>query len=104
VLRAAEAEAETARRRIEELSRVAREYDESLLPLARGSVALLTRGYRQGLVPITTLVQAEQQLADTVLRRAETLGELRQAEVDLETASAASPLLAAPAPDQETRP
>lgn len=102
--RAAEAEVEDARRRVEELSRVAREYDVSLLPRSQRNVELLERGYRQGLVAITTLVQAEQQLADTVLRRAETLGELRQAEVDLETAAAASPLLRTiPAPE-ENRP
>jgi len=104
VLRAAQAEIATARRRVEELARVAREYDERLLPLAHESVALLERGYRQGLVPITTLVQAEQQLADTVLRRAETLGELRQAEVDLETAAGSSPLLRGSEENQEIRP
>ena len=102
--RAAQAEVETARRRIEELARVVREYDESLLPRSHQSVALLERGYRQGLVAITTLVQAEQQLADTVLRRAETLGELRQAEIDLETASAASSLLGPPPQNEENRP
>jgi len=102
--RSAEAEIETARRRIEELARVVREYDDSLLPRSQQSVALLERGYRQGLVAITALVQAEQQLADTFLRRAESLGELRQAEVDLETAAAASPLLGPPPQSQENRP
>lgn len=102
--RAAEAEVETARRRAIELARVAREYEDSLLPRSRASVALIERGYRQGLVGITALVQAEQQLADTVLRRTQTLGELRQAEVDLETAAAASPLLGPPTPDEEMRP
>jgi cobalt-zinc-cadmium efflux system outer membrane protein len=102
--RGAEAEVEIARRRVEELSRVAREYEESLLPRAQRNVELLERGYRQGLVAITTLVQAEQQLADTVLRRVETLGELRQSEVDLETAAAASPLLRANPTPEENRP
>jgi cobalt-zinc-cadmium efflux system outer membrane protein len=102
--RAVEAEIETARRRVEELSRVTREYDEALLPRSERTVQLLEKGYRQGLVPITTLVQAEQQLADTVLRRARTLGELRQAEIDLETSAAASPLLDRPSPDEENRP
>ena len=102
--RAVEAEIEAARRRATELSRVAREYEESLLPRAQRNVELLERAYRQGLVAITTLVQAEQQLADTVLRRAETLGELRQAEVDLETAAAASPLLRTNPTPEENRP
>ncbi len=98
--RAVEAEIEAARRRAAELARVASEYHDSLLPRSRQNVELLERGYRQGLVAITTLVQAEQQLADTVLRHAQTLGELRQAEVDLETAAGASPLLA----PEENRP
>ncbi len=102
--RAVEAEIEAARRRTAELSRVAREYHESLLPLSQQNVELLERGYRQGLVAITTLVQAEQQLADTVLRHAQTLGELRQAEVDLETAAAASPLLGSEPAFEENRP
>ncbi len=102
--RAVEAEIEAARRRATELSHVAREYHESLLPRSRQNVDLLERGYRQGLVAITTLVQAEQQLADTVLRHAQTLGELRQAEVDFETAAAASPLLALPLSNEETQP
>ena len=92
--RAAEAEVEAATQRVAELERVAREYHASLLPLAERNAALLDRAYRQGLVPITTLVQAEQQLADTTLRHARTHGELRQAEIDLETATAASPILA----------
>ena len=92
--RAAEAEMEAAAQRVAELERVAREYHASLLPLAERNAALLDRAYRQGLVSMTTLVQAEQQLADTTLRHARTQGELRQAEIELETATAASPLLA----------
>ena len=102
--RTAEGEVATAQTRVEELARVAREYDDSLLPLSQRNVELLERGYRQGLAPITTFVQAEQQLSDTFLRRAQTLGELRQAEIDLETAAAASPLLGAPPSTPETRP
>jgi cobalt-zinc-cadmium efflux system outer membrane protein len=92
-LRRAEAEVETAALRTQELTRVAHEYEASILPRSRRTVELLERGYAQGLVPITTLVQAEQQLAEAELARARTLGELRSAEVELETATAASPLL-----------
>ncbi len=102
--RAAEAEVEATRRRVEELSHVGREYHDSLLPRSRQNVELLERGYRQGLVAITTLVQAEQQLSDTVQRHAQTLGELRQAEVELETAAAASPLLRTIPSPEENRP
>lgn len=92
--RAVEAEVATARARVVELSRIAREYRDALLPRARRNVALLDRGYAQGLAPASSLVQAQQQLADAALRYARSLGELRAAEVDLETAAAASPLLA----------
>ncbi len=102
--RAVEAEVQTARRRVEELTRVAEQYDTMLLPRSRRTVGLLEKGYRQGLVPITALVQGQQQLADTELRRAQTLGELRQAEIELETAAAASPLLDRPGSGQEVRP
>ncbi len=98
---AAEVAADSAR--VVEVSRIERHYRESALPLSRRNVVLLDRGYREGLAPITALVQAEQQLADAALRHARLLGELRQAEVDLETAAAASPLLA-PAPTRGANP
>lgn len=102
--RSAEAEVVAARLRTEELGRIAREYREALLPRAKRNVDVLERGYRHGLVPISTLVQAEQQLAEATLLHARTLGELRQAEVDLETASATHPLLDRPAKREEDRP
>ena len=101
--RAIAAEVAAARARVIEVSRIERHYREAALPLSRRNVALLDRGYRQGLAPISALVQAEQQLADAALRHARLLGELRQAEVDFETAAAASPLLA-PAPTQGVNP
>ena len=102
--RSVEAEIETAAQRVAELQRVAREYRESLLPRVERNVSLLDRGYRQGLVSITALVQAEQQLADTALRNARTVGDLRQAEVDLETAAGVSPLLVSASRHEETKP
>lgn len=97
------AEIESERRRVEELERVAREYRDMLVPRSERNVALLSRGYREGLSPISDLVQAEQQLADASLGWVRTLGELRQAEIDLEAAAAASPLLGLDA-SQEERP
>jgi cobalt-zinc-cadmium efflux system outer membrane protein len=87
------AEIAAARARVLELSELERRYREAALPQARRNVALLDRGYRQGLSPISALVQAEQQLADATLRHARLLADVRQSEVDLETAAAASPLL-----------
>ena len=101
--RAVLAEVESARKRVEELDRVAREYRERLVPRSERNVELLGRGYREGLSPISDLLQAEQQLADASLGWVRTLGELRQAEIDLEAAAAASPLLGLDA-SQEERP
>jgi cobalt-zinc-cadmium efflux system outer membrane protein len=70
-----EAEIATARARVVQLAKLERRQRESAL------------------APISTLVQAQQQLANTALRRVRLLAELRQAEIDLETAAAASPLL-----------
>ncbi|MEN8184738.1 MAG: TolC family protein [Myxococcota bacterium] len=91
--RAIEREVGTALGRVEELARVMEEYRDRIVPRTTRNVSLLERGYREGLVGIAELVQAEQQYADAAVRYARTLGELRQAEVALETASAASPLL-----------
>ena len=101
--RAVLSEIESARRRVEELEKVAREYGDRLVPRSERNVELLSRGYREGLSPISDLVQAEQQLADASLGWVRTLGELRQAEIDLEAAAAASPLLGLDA-SQEERP
>jgi outer membrane protein, heavy metal efflux system len=87
---------EATSRRAEELKRVGREYQEALVPRAARTVELLGRGYRQGLSPISDLVQAEQQLADATLAHVRTLGELRQAEIELEAAASLSPLLSTP--------
>lgn len=86
-------EIEATSHRVEALGQVARLYGDTVLPRAERTVTLLARGYREGLTPISDLVQAEQQLADASLAYARTLGELRQAEVELEAAAALNPLL-----------
>lgn len=102
--RTIEAELEAGRQRVAVLARVVEEYERSLVPRSQRNIELLQGGYRQGLVAITTLVQAQQQLADTLLRRVEALGALRQAEVDLEMAAAASPLLSPNRSREEDKP
>lgn len=102
--RTVESEVEAGRQRVTILSRVVQEYEKTLVPRSQRNIELLQGGYLQGLVAITTLVQAQQQLADTLLRRVEALGELRQAEVALETAAAASPLLSMNLSVEEDRP
>jgi len=87
------AELEVAQQRIDALGAVAREYRERLVQRAERNVALLRQGYAQGLAPISALVQAQEQLAEISASYAQTLGELRRAEVELETAAAANPIL-----------
>ena len=93
-------EIESASRRVRDLEEVEREYREGLVPRAERTVELLGHGYREGLSPISDLVQAEQQLADASLAHVRTLGELRQAEIELEAAAALSPLLSAPTQEE----
>jgi cobalt-zinc-cadmium efflux system outer membrane protein len=87
------AEIKTARSRALQLLKLHHNYEEATLPRVRRNVAMLTDGYRQGLSPAFEVVQAAQQLADAELRRIRILGDIRRAENDFETASAANPLL-----------
>jgi len=86
-------ELEIAQQRIDALDAVAREYRERLVQRAERNVALLRQGYAQGLAPISALVQAQEQLAETTASYAQTVGELRRVEIELETAAAASSLI-----------
>lgn len=89
------AEVTTAFERVAQLRLVTATYQASILPRAERNVALLSRGYSQGLISVGELVQGQRQLAEASARLADTLGDLRQAEVALETAVAASPILEA---------
>ncbi len=90
---AARAEVASAAQRTARLRVLAETFQIDALGRARRNVELLRRGYAQGLTPISDVVQGQRQLAETSARLAETLGALRRAEVDLEAAAAASPLL-----------
>jgi cobalt-zinc-cadmium efflux system outer membrane protein len=93
----------TAAQRALRLRDLAESYQAAVIPRARRNVELLSRGYQQGLAPVADVVQGQRQLAEVSARLAETLAALRNAEIELETAAAASPLLTAPAEDQEKR-
>lgn len=90
---ATRAEVASAAERTARLRTLTEKFQVEALGRARRNVELLRRGYAQGLTPISDVVQGQRQLAETSARLAETLGALRRAEVDLETAAAASPLL-----------
>ncbi len=111
---AAEAELRRSRRsrdalvlRIEEEIRVAEArvrtlrssvdvYAEDILPEATRSQELFERGYRQGLVGIAELFQAQRQYNEARALHLELLGDLRQAAIALEAATGSSPHLNEP--------
>ncbi len=68
-------------------------YAEEILPEATRSQQIFERGYLQGLVGIAELLQAQRQYNESRTFYFELLGELRQAAIDLEAASATSPYL-----------
>ncbi len=85
-IRAAEARVRTLR------SNVAA-YAQEILPEAERARDLFDRGYRQGLIGIAELLQAQRQYDESRLLYVEFLGELRLATIELEAATASSPHL-----------
>ncbi len=68
-------------------------YTEDILPVATRTRELFERGYRQGLVGIAELLQAQRQYNESRAFYFELLGDLRQAAIELEAARGASPHL-----------
>jgi cobalt-zinc-cadmium efflux system outer membrane protein len=68
-------------------------YAEDILPEATRSQELFERGYRQGLVGIAELLQAQRQYNESRALYLELLGDLRQAAIALEAATGSSPHL-----------
>lgn len=77
----ASAHAETAR-----LQGALGQYDESLLPTSASTVRLAQQGYRQGLIPVLDVVQAQRQQAELNAEYLATLDRFLQALVRLHTA------------------
>ncbi len=68
-------------------------YAEEILPEATRARELFERGYRQGLVGIAELLQAQRQYNESRAFHFELLGDLRQAAIELEAAAGTSPHL-----------
>jgi cobalt-zinc-cadmium efflux system outer membrane protein len=85
-IRAAEAQVRTLRASVDA-------YALDILPEATRSQELFERGYRQGLVGIAELLQAQRQYNESRSLYFELLGDLRQAAIALETATGASSYL-----------
>ncbi len=82
-VRAAEARVRTLRASVDA-------YAEEILPEATRSQGLFERGYRQGLVGIAELLQAQRQYNESRALYFELLGDLRQATIELEAATGTS--------------
>jgi outer membrane protein, heavy metal efflux system len=61
-------------------------YDKSMLPVSASNVRLAQQGYRQGLIPIFDVVQAQRQQADLTSAYLETLDQYLQALVRMHNA------------------
>lgn len=84
------AEAQTAENQMRRLLGILRQYREESIKLAEENIALLQKGYADGLVSITAVIQAQQQL--TELRRSylEALADFIRAKTEWETATGAT--------------
>ena len=85
-IRSAEARVRTLRSSVDA-------YAEDILPEATRSQELFERAYRQGLVGITELLQAQRQYNEARALYFELLGDLRQAAIALQAATGTSPHL-----------
>jgi len=84
------AEAQTAENQMRRLLDILRQYREESIKLAEENIGLLQKGYADGLVSITAVIQAQQQL--TELRRSylEALADFFRAKTEWETATSAT--------------
>ncbi len=88
-----EEEIHAAEARVRTLRSSVDAYAENILPEATRSQELYEQGYRQGLVGIAELLQAQRQYNESRALYFELLGDLRQAAVELEAARGTSPHL-----------
>ncbi|MBI3849182.1 MAG: TolC family protein [Verrucomicrobia bacterium] len=86
------AETQTAENQMRRLLGILRQYREDSIKLAETNVSLLQKGYADGLVSITAVIQAQQQFSDLHLNYLEALAEFERALSDWQTATVSVPL------------
>ena len=86
------AETQTAENQMQRLLGILRQYREESIKLAEENITLLQKGYADGLVNITAVIQAQQQLTELRQNYLEALGEFTRAKTDWQTATASVPL------------
>jgi cobalt-zinc-cadmium efflux system outer membrane protein len=82
-------EAQTAENQMRRLLDILRQYREESIKLAEENIALLQKGYADGLVNITAVIQAQQQLTELRQSYLEALADFIRAKTEWETATAA---------------
>ena len=85
-------ETQTAEDQMRRLLGILHQYRDESIKLAEENVVLLQKGYADGLVNITAVIQAQQQLTDLRQSYLEALGGFEQALTDWQTATASFPL------------
>ena len=85
-------ETQTTEDQMRRLLGILHQYRDESIKLAEENVVLLQKGYGDGLVNITAVIQAQQQLTDLRQSYLETLGGFEQALTDWQTATASFPL------------
>lgn len=86
------AETQTTEDQMRRLLGILHQYRDDAIKLADDNVTLLQKGYGDGLVSITAVIQAQQQLTDLRQANLEALGQFEQALTDWQTATASFPL------------
>ncbi len=83
-------EAQTAENQMRRLLDILHQYREESIKLAEENIALLQKGYADGLVTITAVIQAQQQLTELRQSYLEALADFIRAKTEWETATAAT--------------
>ena len=83
-------ETQTAENQMRRLLDILRQYREDSIKLAEENIALLQKGYADGLVSITAVIQAQQQLTELRQSYLEALADFIRAKTEWETATAAT--------------
>lgn len=86
-------EVTTARAKIIRLEETLAQYRTKSIRLAERNLSLLQKGYSDGLTPITSVIQAQQQVSDLKQTALDVVGDLLKAKTDLETATSSSKFL-----------
>ncbi len=86
-------EVESAETELHRLAPILSQYREESIPLAEENVKLLHESYTTGLVGVSSVIQAQQQLSEIRRTYADVVGQFVSARTRFETATASSPFI-----------